>query len=1500
MAAGQKYSPQYIDMDKQETLLPENAARYIKNLVHSLDDTSMANATQGGQTGVYKPLESNAVYVDDFALPDGTVQGIGRAAFKNTKEAFVMTYSRTGNHGLFRINGSTTTIDRVYIGKEWNFQLRPEYFVHEGGSWLEELYVTDPVTGLKRRRTFLFFTDGFNDQRFICVEDAIATSGFDVTLFPYFKGNYDRKILISMGSPTPNDCIKITEVPLDQTSVQLSNDLLYNTKQFRIRGIDVWGRPTEYGIISDMYIPGGGGCIEASTNLPRCLDLEFDAPPPHINQVEVAYRNCNDTQWYLSDTLDLYDGSPLGDWWLRQRNSKINYNPDTGKITYRFCAEEGCDPIDPTLTNRVENPLPRTSQSLSKIASYISLGENEDGFLPFSEELKNKIQFEVVPPAQTSTAARNIEVFIEIYNPFRNTNQPVFQGANAANVKFYAFGGGGNLAQNVVIDSYKQYFLNPNQSGFVGILAGTGAYAISEQYVMDAAGTLTKLTDFTTIGKTGVPVKYFQKLTFSNLSPQTYVLRLASHQSDPTVDPNYAKTSTYLRGTFRCNFNDPTNPVDHSNPIDDAKELIIDVCAADYNSVTQNKILVVYDLAYNTAVRAGYVRTTSDVTQDSIGIELLNIGFTSPQRIDSHYTDHNGFYFCATQASGHGSSYSISGYCNCQYVNFTGNIDTGSAHNLIINNWDLDTISTCPIYGTEPCNFISIKGKVVICNTNVGVPNVGVVFTRGGVSTTDNNGEFTIIAHDDCNGPNASFIQSSVRHDRLYYITTSCSFTDCNGECITPVDVSISKCTTCLAREVDVEDTDIQFISLKGLLSGGTYPGSVKGYDWAGRGTFAQDLGNILIPSVYETKEFSPSTVLAKIAIDAVFPPETAYITFGLGQESTIQDFVTWIVDSVLFIDNTGLENNTSPTQIKIFYSSLIEYNKQNNFNTTVNWSFLEPLPGSTTQTPVTTDRVQFLVNGDGTFFDKNIVSLVKYDQTGQFFLINYTPDLATLKANARVRLFRPKQCTTTAPYFEICAVVPIVNRKASISSVILNAFDTYYINRGIIPVPVAQDTDPVTFVNEGRLQGLPFEHNSPSDFWGQGCANLGRISVKNEQETVLYHLSQVALSDALSPNGQLNFLCFFEDNRKFDFTDTGINGITAIMPETSTVLIIGRSDHFIVGFNDNLVRINADGTAQAGSISNSFGQPQRKVGQNWGCQLFDKNTIYKKEGLVHWLDTTKTVLAQHNYSYAVNLAKADLPRGVPGGVDSWLRPKIKEVQNFNLENGGIRYFHGVINPQPMEYMLCDFTIGTTNPTNVSREKDVSLNENMAVGIFTKLWRCAYGFVPELFTEIEGELNSQQLFSFVNGTAYSHYNDVSVKSYGTMYGVKMVRVVEPVIVLDNMLKKKPLAIGVICKQSQYFVDRAVNEGEQETRMLLSQWIQAVYGWYAPFLCDLNTPFDPNIPDETGKNVLTDGNMLVGNYIKVRLIGDPSKDDVYSEFQGIVASVFGDGNNLVNK
>ena len=1492
MATGVRLLPQRIDIDKYPALNTPDTARYIKNLVFDMTDTSTATDSQGSSTGVYKPLQSVVKYISNLILPDNPEDNfpIGHYDCKDTREVFVFIHNKNGNHTIYRINGNTATYDFVYQGAELDFQLSPEYFIHQGGAYLEVIFLTNPQTGEKVRRTLLMFTDGYGDQRQICVEDAIATNGYDPVLFTHFAGNYDRKILINMGVPTPHDCIEISEVENDDPSE--NNAISFQTWQWRIRDIDVWGRPSEWGIISDTYIPFGNDCISTASGLPRCVDLTFNKRAPHINQVEIAYRNCNSTQWLLADTLNLYDGSAIGEWWMRLPNPDVTFSGE--KIIYRFCADKKCQPISPSETNRVSNPQPKTSQALAKIDDFVGLFNNKDGFLPFSEELKSKIRL-TVDTASTSQTSNliNIEVYVAIFNPGINKNQPIFQQGitDPSNLR-YGFGAFNTDNQYRAFFAYEQYFPGEDQKGFIGYFAGTNISTISKQYFLSNTGELTEVKDFTddylnslyyskifsdpfgnAIYSQTPNGVFLQKFEFNSLPKGRYIFRIASHRFDAAPGLDYRKTSTYTSGLYSLNGSNFTNPInfDINSRVSQSKEIVIDACEQSYDGIKDNKILVVFDLCFtNSDIEQGYVINTNESGKAQYGIELLQHNGGDGDK-KSNFTDHNGFFFTADTYKNFDNY--IYGYCSCVKKQFihtrTGNND--NAHAII--NWYLnspDSGSECVTWNTQPCNQVQIKGKVKLCGTDIGIPNVSVVLTRGKATLTDDNGEYSLFASDDVLNEN--------RQDQLYFVTNGCAFEGCDSICLDPIPITIYKCISCEERIITLQDVFVKFKTSKGLLSGATYPVGVVGWDWLGRATYVQPLGDLTIPSVQQTKVFNPSVISAQIDASAVFPSDIDYITFWIGEPNGILEYISWIVDKVEFIDNSGAINEAAPSQIKIYYGSLIEYNKQNNYNTTVNWSFID----SVTNEPVISDKVIFLLNGDGNFVSKSITALVKYDQEGQYFLINYTNDLKDLKENAIIRIVRPKICDTADFYYELCDTVYIESRKATVNNVLLNAFDTYYINRQIpVPIDVGDETQ-----IQLRVFGVPFEHNSPSDFWGEKCKNIGRINVENPQETEIYRQDQVALSGALSDTGQLNFLNYFDSAKKTNFSDTYINGIVSVVPYPGILLVIGQSDNFIVGFNDNLMRVNADGTAQAASISNSFGKPQTKITGNFGCLLFDKNTISRFENIVQWLDSARSTVVHHNYQQAIQVTKADPAIGVVGGVDSWIRPKIKAVQAYNLINDNKRYFHGIINPVNQEYILTDFIIGSNNYVNTERGMNIFVPETISFNTVTKVWRTWWGFVPSMYAQLQGEVSAQQLFSFVNGIPYKHYS-VSGQGYGMIYDIQANRVFEVVSVIDGMNKKRFNNISQYCKQAQYFCDRARTENDQETRVLLENWLQAEYGWYAPFFCDLNTPFSENLPKQTGELKIMEGNVMYGNFIIIRMVGNPTEDTQYSELQGII-------------
>ncbi len=1226
MAEQNKVLPFKVNCDLSENYFDAYTAKFIKNLTATVGASDInGEAKAGANIAKQKPLQSNEIYCTLANIPEGENFAIHAKGFSQVNRVYVWVWNSLGSNFIYRINGDTRTCEMVYLDKDaacLPFTLDPKYFIHESGSWLEVFSLVNPDTGESLIKEDLYWTNGLNYQGYLRVQDSIDTNGFDSVLFPYFQGNYNQCFLTRMGLPTPNKCILVEEIERTDAESGSNNNLLFNTWQFRLRHTDVWGRVSEWGIISDIYIAGINDCISTSDKIARCLNLMFDAGNPTINTIEIAWRNCNDEQWRREDTLFLWSGSNIGKWWLRERNPDIIYNPETNIITYKFCRDKECDPISTDETNKLQPAQPKISQALNKFNKELGLINNVDGFNPFPQELIKKISLQVTPPQQTNTSLRSITIYVPIW-------------CEVAGKFFSVIHNGNNIVwgQLNIAEQYSQHFPTDDQKGFVGYLVGAGL-AVSTQVYVDASG---QLVDDPLLRGQGLSPsnRIFQKFVFTNVPAGNYVFRLASHLSNPNTDANYQNTSTTVWGV--CPFN--VNGYQINTAVRAQKaELLINVCDGDYNTLQQNEILTILDCSgvvnsQGTRAICGYLdgRRENGIAIDPI--ELANVNYVNGQ-YGSGFTDHNGFYYYGTRGSGRSFTLTLKNKCiNSNIVNPQATTVGMTFKNFLATDYFAG-------YAETACNEVLITGRLVLQGTNIGVSNAVVVLTRSRSVITDDSGNFIIAAHDD--------VSKGVRNDKIIVAAGGCGYTGENGECIEVVDVTIQTCTICTTRTLNIGTIMLQFLSERGLLSGETYGIFITGYDWLGRKTYAQPLGNISIPTIIDSRAIGASVVTAIIDPTATFPSDIDYIVFSMTEGTTIEKYLDWIVDRVEFVDSTGVINNSAPTQIKVYYQSIIEYSAVNNFNTTTAWQFIP----TGQQTPTIADKVQFYINGDGNFFNKLTTSLIKYDQSGQSFLIDYTSELKDLSANALMRLIRPKTCTGTEPNFEICKVVDIVNRKAQENNFVLNLFDTYYLPRQIpVPQPVepaptvtsitttvgniATTTTPVpvpTILNL-RIFGFRFESDSPSNFWGDGCKNIGRINAKNPYESELNHPNQIALSGVPSINGQLNYLQTFDESGKTDIELKDNSGIVSAIVENGMVFLITQFDWALIGFNDNLARTDAQGNVQVPSAANKFGKPERKAGQNYGCQLIDKNSIRYRNGLVSFVDRSRAEVVQYNFN---------------------------------------------------------------------------------------------------------------------------------------------------------------------------------------------------------------------------------------------------------------------------
>lgn len=1570
--ADSKLTPVKCNLDLAPEYIDAQTARFLKGLTPFTSAVDgIANVLEGENEIKLHPNQSNELYVN-IPVPAGDNFMVGGRGFPETNEVYVAVYNSQNNHFWYRLNCLTRTFEIIKIDPCFNFQKKPEYFMGIGQITLSLINLVNPDTNVEFIAKELKWTDNFNYQGYLRVDDSIATNGFDPVQFPYFAGNYNKCAVVRMGVATPKHCIKVSEIPtvpgttgsivdivfegsvttVDEiapattfggipglyvvtfiaatnsmrlqtttngnefllstitingtvsnngvkpifrvsisnivTNNQKNNKLLFQKWFFMQRNVDVWGRPSEWSVRSSEYVPGINDCISNSNNIPRCLNLELDAGDPFTNTIEIGWLSCTNgtaTVWKREETIFLYTGSNIGEWWKRPRNPDVNYNQVTNKITYKFCREKECDIIPPDETSRLEPPLPKKSASIIELNSVTALFNNKSKFAPFPQTLKDKIKHTVIPPSQTELGLRNITIYAAIYNEFLQ-GPPDFQGRFVAVVpdgnNGYYFGGinSNNQYSGAWAERYQQRFKNKAQSGFCGYLVGGGS-VISTQVVQQSDGTLMDDPKHTFgVGQngTGDGKLVLQKFTFTNVPKGKYIFRLASHLSDPNTDANYRQTSTTMWGlTTYSRVNNLLMLDSHTR--ERSQEIEIDVCTKDFDTLKDsNKILMIADLA--AVVQGGeykaicrYVYETNKNGYNQTPHELLNV--ISGNMTTSQITDHNGFMWATTRGRGRTYAFDVLDRCNSIQLRYGQSNVAG----MVIEP---------PIFTQgvlqRPCNRVLIKGKILLQGTNIGVSNALVTITRGSSAVTDENGDFEILAHDFV----WDYFNGKLRKDRLI-INSVCSY---GGMCI-DLPVQWPNCINCNERSVTIDDIILTFENLRGLLSGGVYPLACVGFDWLGRATYAQQTGYLNIPTIIETKTIGPSKVQINIDPTADFPPEIEYIRFFIGPETTIQKYLTWIADKVEFIDAQGLVNDITPTQIRISYGSILEFNKLNNFNTTTAWDFI---PENQTK-PVLNDRVNFFINGDGKVFTKAISSLIKYDDTGKAFTIDYTTDLKGLKENALIRLERPKNCTGNEPFREICdSKVEIVNGKAQTNQFILNAFDTYYLNRAIpVPAPVidtpktANITTTVTTGNTSvatqqipvptptvlqlRTFGFKFEHFAPSNIWGSGC-QIGRQQVKNPYEAELILPYQVARSGALSPNGQLNYLCYFDENKMLSFDVPECGGITSVLQKIGMILPICKTLTFSVGFNDNLGRINSDGTFQAGSIANEFGKPNEV--DDYGCHPKDKMSIQTRNGLVMWVDRNRAEAVQSDFQSVKSFTKDK--------CNAWFKAKVKQVLSDELA-----YFTGAITPAN-EYLITNQTIsGDAGMSYINdlRTYNPLVPETVSFHIGTRDLIQWFAFTYENYAWLDGDILNNQMFSFMKGMPYSHYNGKQNKSFNTFHGVKTEKVFDVIAHGEDAFKKKMFyVITNWCENQLFFSDDITTETKQKSRLLLPHWYKGTYFSSGTLLCDLNTVPDPTMPTATGPNVLMDGDRLYGCWIRIRMVGDPAFNDKYCEILGI--------------
>jgi hypothetical protein len=1498
-----------VDIVSDELYTSENHSPFLKDIDYDLNRQS---GIEGFNIGAFTPLQGNEPYCS-ITLPIGNNHVIGTIPIKELNQLLVLVHNSNNNHFVYRLNGATGLCQKVSESSCWNFTLKPENFISPTRYAVQVVCRFNKATGKEEKIPYVFFTDNNDDIKFFVPDDLIATSSYTTPFFSVNDTTCKKCDWFKLGVPTPMDCMTITSIKRDLTDPDEKskpNLLAYKTWEFRLKYINVYGQDSEHGVIATQYIGvTGNSCVEASDSLARCLKLKFKAGCPIIDKIQIEFRNCSGkadqftkpTDWFLYDTIDVYNNCDDVQWYDRTRNnpwqSEVNrlvalgstvaaaeaaatkkqllkYNSTDNTFEYTFCGNKERTAIPVEETNRSYNPIPITAGALFSIYKNIATARHKRGFKPIDCDELEKIDIVVTKPQAEDPSCklklRKITVYGIIYNPFEQGAVEIRREDNKNQF------GWADCAKNNPM-AYQQYFPD-DQEGFIGYLAGTKHFAVSKQhrYTMSTGDIVYQGLDFNIDGNVASRQYAIQKWEFEVL-PGKYVFRIASHKAKPTDE--YQKTSTYTYGrTFL------SNP---GSIFNNDREIVVDVTSADVEIKTNP--FMIYDLTRKgkgctlvdaTSVVCGYIYEDQD---EYLPIERA---VARPNRTGqthfTQYTDHNGFFFAAAPVNR--LRVDILGHKNC-VASVLLKASKTTADAPFERHFVEEKLYAYE--GTDEYNRkdrITIRGRVLLCEDNtIGVAGVLVVLTNGAFGYTDNDGVFAIVAHDD--GNVLARAERIIISQRGNCQIAGCSTPVCSYS-FTDLNVFFPTCTGSLTRTVSLADTlvKIRGLNKRGPTMGGRYQLGIKVHDWLGRHTYVQTREKhiIDIPSLQDTQTFDFSTIGFTINSSIQLPAYARKLSFFITENLNLDDYLTWVAERIQLVDNSGEPNSAAPTQIRLYYESLGEYNKLHKFTTTTTWQFIDDK-----EAPVAGDEVEFLANGDGTMFTKVIRALVKYDKDGRYVQVDYSDELKDLKDGALIRLIRPRQGTTKQIFHELCPMIDVINGVPQVLSGTFNFWDSYLMNRQL-PVPVAKKKkkDPATGneieteenINQVKSYPFLFEHHSPSDFWGDHCSPKGRINVKNPLENEICNLTEIAVSKAIANDGILNGLHYFREEDMIVFDENEWGGITGVLAELNYLLVICEQDNFVVAFNDNQIRVAPDGRVIAPSAENRFGRPERKIGNNYGCKLKDVNTIQKYDGITMFIDRTKTALVLHNFSEAVDVSV--------NSVKSWLGHQIRRV-SADPE----LYFHGCIDPKAKDYILTSFQLkGSYTDADFVNTADVPTNGNdtIAYNIYSKIVKGWRSYTPEYYGILEGDLTDQQLIAFKQGAAYKHYNTSA--PYGRFFGVQCKPYISVISNIENTRVKRFLSNEVYIVGAKFEAVEVVTEANQLSRIKPVWWEKFDTFQAAPFLCDLNTKADLNIPIDTGVNKLLDGDTMYGRWLKVKYTVQTPDIGKYFEFTAVVINL----------
>jgi hypothetical protein len=1008
-----KILPLFVNTDQAYDKLKPEEAPHIKGYTWDINSNpengiGTNNSSEEGQNlYALSPAKSNSP-VPGVELPtEGWNKNMGSFESVNTNDLFYFNYNSESNHGIYILSGDSGVWQKVIEDPKLAFVANQEGFI--AGLRVALRLVKDKDGNITEKH--LMWTDGKKWQGWVNVIAAIATDGFNESLFPYWSlrpPHFDREELLEW--PVRPPMIKPIATPIENTAADQGkiNRMVDRAFRYAIAYVNTDGRISTASPYSLPYLTRSEEYLNNPDNLPKKAELTLAAGSPLTERIMILVSECESgnpldplavwSDFVLYDTINKFNTSAEGSYWTRQNAWENNdYNIEFNTIKYTFDNSKVGSIISQSIM-RLQNDMPQVSQCLTDVDDAVLLINNRYDYNNFSKESLDKLSASIVEKEVPICSKPLRKMYVYAYvgmatSDFAYVSQVGYKMGDDPQVRFGGLRPGQNISGNT------QAYINVNESTFFKLdfadrsafrcyLKGTPFYADGKWFQVNSDNSLVEIQEILDLSRADV-LEYVQTV-FSDggyfvcrfeftVPADRYIATIGRHDVPSSGD--YRSKSTYIYGIANSRqksvteipgilFNDPfyLTSIKPNAIVRNSKEMALDCTAGDVDVWGNNQDLFYIYCPYNLFRSGqgryrfieGYFRESSDNERP---VELFPYRLYQDARDVTDdcgvFTDKNGFYWGYTKVQeSDDTNVLFAARMNCAFPRFF-TIQTSQA--------GIGWCQNAPAYLSDnnngevgDCNRVLLNGRITNIGGTVGYSNIAISILDGETVYTDQDGRFTLIIHNGRQNNRSSNIY--VNAGSNFLITLA----NCGQIPITSYSESLIECIDCNERVYPVElnmEVLIQSSNQISLKEGGKYNVGIVGADLAGRLTYVNPFEELEVQTFLQRDNINATFI--RMLIDPTFNlltenPDIKWVAPYVSRNVSSKRWVEWVGDRIVYLDNSGNEvtDPSSAVFAKIIIQSLYDSNRVNNFSLLSKYQFAKD------------DRIYIKDDGDGNLFD--------------------------------------------------------------------------------------------------------------------------------------------------------------------------------------------------------------------------------------------------------------------------------------------------------------------------------------------------------------------------------------------------------------------------------------------------------------------------------------------------------------------------------------------------